>query len=93
MNCKRMQRGGSRAASAYADGPRIERVETRARMNRARKERSSSRGVEAEALPATSDPWPPGRREDERQGAAIARLIYLTRGGLRQFLLEAGLGG
>ena len=48
MNCKRMERSGSRAASAYADGPWIERLEVRARMNRARKKRGSSRGVEAE---------------------------------------------
>ena len=27
MNCKRMERSGSRAASAYADGPWIERSE------------------------------------------------------------------
>jgi hypothetical protein len=51
MNCKRVERGGSRAASAYADGPWIERSKASARMNRARKERRSSRGIEAEACP------------------------------------------
>ena len=51
MNCKRMQRSGSRAASALADGPMPERLMDGARMNRALKERGSSRGVEAEDRP------------------------------------------
>jgi hypothetical protein len=77
-----MERGGSRAASAYADGPWIERsitashaeagtAEAGARMNRARKERRSSRGVEAEALPATSVPWQVSRRGKRGQSLLL----------------------
>ena len=58
-------------------------IETaRARMNRARKERRSSRGVEAGGLPATSDPWP-----------SRARLLLPAshRLGLRQHVPGAGM--